>query len=111
MSKKQVDFTGSVSEATMRPQDVLPAIMDILSQYHLDAYTNIATIIEDEFNATYFSLLDNENHSVWESETMSYLINEDAWNAMQEIAPEGHYFGSHPGNGSDYGFWPVEEML
>jgi hypothetical protein len=41
----------------------------------------------------------------WASEQLSYLYNEDIDNLMQEIAPPGCYFGSHPGDGSDIGFW------
>jgi hypothetical protein len=45
----------------------------------------------------------------WASEQLFYLYNEDIDNLMQEIAPPGCYFGSHPGDGSDIGFWRVEE--
>jgi hypothetical protein len=38
------------------------------------------------------------------SELLERLFDE-----MQTIAPEGHYFGAHEGDGSDFGFWPAEQ--
>lgn len=99
---KIVDFTGTVSEATMRPQDLLPKFLSVLEAYHPEAYAKI----EAEFGAK----LDNidADDEWWESEECSWLLDEDVWEAMNDIAPEGYYFGAHPGDGADYGFWEAE---
>ena len=115
---KTVDFTGSVSWGTMRIQDVLPAIMGVLAEYHPTAFNRIQYDIafgcDGRFTqvqacSVYSAMCSDDTHPGWQSEEMSYILNEDAWDAMQEIAPEGHYFGAHPGDGCDYGFWAIEE--
>jgi|GEM_PF-3366675 len=61
------------------------------------------------------------NHPLWsyikdfwdaeeDSEERSMILNESIWDAMNDIAPEGTSFGSHPGDGSDYGFWSYSEF-
>ena len=54
-------------------------------------------------------MLANDKHPGWQDEDVPWIINELAWDAMNEIAPEGFYFGAHPGDGCDYGFWAIEE--
>lgn len=33
----------------------------------------------------------------------------ELFDTLNDIAPDGCYFGAHPGNGSDMGFWLTEE--
>lgn len=44
-----------------------------------------------------------------DQETVSFIINEDIWAVMNQIAPEGCIFGAHDGDGACYGFWRVGE--
>lgn len=114
---RTVDFTGTVSQATMRAQDVLPACMDVLAEYHPDKFNeivyDIAYGLDDRFTQLqasmhYSDILADDDHALWQSEDCSFILNEDIWDAMQEIAPAGYYFGSHPGDGCDYGYWRVD---
>lgn len=100
---KTVYFTGTVSHATMRSQDLIPAFLGVLREFHPGAHHAILSDIPAD-------ALEDHEHEWWKSDDCSWILNEDIWSAMEEIAPEGHYFGAHPGDGSDYGFWSCEEF-
>jgi hypothetical protein len=52
------------------------------------------------------SELDSIIEDYWnEPEYKSEILNEEIYSRMNELAPTGFYFGYHPGNGSDIGFW------
>ena len=104
---RTVDFTGTVSEATMRELDLVPAFMDVLSEYYPKAHQRVLTDIFEVFSITYTDLCGMPLHPAWQSSEISYLLHETLWDAMDEIAPAGYYFGAHPGDGSDYGYWKV----
>lgn len=44
----------------------------------------------------------------WESDDAVYLYC-DLEDMLDEMAPEGSYFGSHPGDGANMGFWAMGE--
>ena len=112
MSKKQVDFTGSVSEGTMRSEDLIPAFMDVLDKYWPERGHLLASIYQRDFSwparEGHLTVPDPLPDTLCEAAT--YLV-EDLFDALGELAPDGCDFGAHPGDGADYGFWPVEEML
>jgi hypothetical protein len=88
-----------------------------------DTYSNISishgTLIDDdiveaiwlfnqEMNDAHLDSLIEEYEEV-EPDDKSYILNEDIFYYMNDIAPPNCYFGAHPGNGSDIGFWEMEE--
>lgn len=92
---------GSVSTATMRTQDLLTAFSDELET--LGGATNSEGIIRDARLAVeHLAAGGEDDESIAETLTMLF-------DALGEIAPEGCYFGAHPGDGADYGFWPCED--
>jgi len=97
------DFRNvSLSHATMRPEDLIPVFIQFLKDN--DICRKYTSIIEEGEE-----IIANED---WDSEETSMYLNEDLWNALEgEYCPEGYYFGSHPGDGSDYGFWKIEEEV
>jgi hypothetical protein len=42
-------------------------------------------------------------------ETDAQEIIVELFDALDQLSPEGFYFGSHPGDGSDFNYWDIEE--
>ena len=98
---------GSISHGTMRNEDVLPKLMSALFKEDPQK----ARQIWQENPEFLEALCDKEcgkDNSWWESEDANYIADE-LFDVMNDYAPEGHYFGSHPGDGSDYGYWKHED--
>lgn len=92
---KDFQLYGTVSHGTMRPEDLIPEFTWVLRQ--LDT------------KKEYTRLVSSANYQyIWTGGDDAML--ESLFDALNELAPEGYYFGAHPGDGSDYGFWPIEEM-
>lgn len=101
---------GSVSSGTMREEDLIPSFCYELQQLAKQTgicnrktrNAHLQTVREIE------SRMGLENY--FKSEDASYDLNEDLFNALNEYAGPYFYFGSHPGDGADYGFWLSEEI-
>ena len=91
------DLRGTIIHATMRPQDLVPVFLE-----------TIETIDPASMIGVSETLPVDDADPWWESEDCAYFLNETLFDALNDLAPEGYYFGSHPGDGSDYGFWEVE---
>lgn len=87
---------GTISHGTMRPEDLIPAFVAELER--LDIEKHHVKLI-DEANA-----LDD-----YESETADFIL-EELFDALTDAAPPYLYFGTHPGDGSDFGFWLYEDF-
>jgi len=100
---------GTVIHGTMRSQDLLPAWLDVVKTHHPAEYSRImADIPADAF--------DNDDHCFWTDEDSgvfecSWILNEDLFDVLNNLAPPWTYFGSHEGDGSDYGFWPSWDAI
>ena len=96
---------GTVSEGTMRDEDLLEAFTDALHA--------IAPSHHDRWCADAREVMDVED---WDDadddlrEQLHYAV-EDLFTVLEEYAPPFAYFGSHPGDGACYGFWPDLESL
>jgi hypothetical protein len=92
---KTADF-GTISHGTMRPEDLIPTF---------------ASVLDDLVENGEHTALVAEANSIedFESEEADAIL-ESLFDALQESAPAYAYFGAHPGDGSDYGFWLHEDF-
>lgn len=91
---------GSISSGTMRNEDLIPDFLDELERLaKLNKNKTHLTLVEKIQNRI------NNNPDYYESENADYDLNEDLFNALNEYAKPYCYFGSHEGDGSNYGFW------
>ena len=98
---------GSLIHATMRSCDLAPAFLEAIKE--TPEHARIMKSINNE-DSDLRVITDPEVTNTderWETEEMSFFIIE-LFDILNAYAPEGYYFGSHPGDGSDYGYWPAE---
>ena len=83
---------GTVIRATLRNQDLLPAFLQELKRIGGEIPQEVPRAWPDE-DAEYWI----SEQAVWDGNDLIIALN--------DLAPEGWYFGPHPGDGSDFGFW------
>jgi hypothetical protein len=83
----------------MRTQDLLRAFAAELDRI-TDDYPNT---VEDAY--THADAIDEEEESA-EDDAAETLVA--MFDALESFAPDGCYFGAHPGDGADYGYWEYE---
>lgn len=101
--KKAIE--GLVIEGTMRPQDLIPeflAVLDDLDHERHDA------ILRDYPKALTTSYMGGSWDEWCDSEDAGYML-EELFDALEEYAPDGCYFGAIEGDGSCYGFWRIDD--
>ena len=89
---KAIIVEGTVISGTLRVKDLLPALANELER------------IQGKY---YLDLLCAVKHVDIESEAAAFLVD-DLYGALNELAPEGYYFGGHPGDPADIGWWRHE---
>lgn len=100
------DLDCSVINGTLRACDLVPAFLDVIKD--TPEYQQIMMS-----NAEYLNVISDptalDDDERWESEDMTYFLNEELFDLLDSYAPDGYYFGSHIGDGSDLGYWKCEE--
>jgi hypothetical protein len=90
---------GTISHGTLRSEDLIPAFVGALDGIELE---------EDEIIKLDIIKRDMQRPDFYENGDAEWVLNEVLFDLLNEHCPEGHYFGSTEGDGSDFGMWPVE---
>lgn len=114
---------GSISHGTLRTEDLLSAFISELEWQvsrngdyfcrpeNIGERDNLASLIGEAQDC--FAEDGNEIDADKEDEA-SELVNETLPDALNSFSPPYCFFGSHEGDGSDFGFWPsvseIEEL-
>ena len=116
---------GTIISATLRPQDLIPAFLDALKRCLATDHTSDQhgrLILDAPMTMAVGGIMARLDHSLgsskWrDSDGLPYFESEHCqedieflFDALNEYAPVGCYFGAHPGDGSDFGFWPCEDL-
>ena len=98
---------GAIIHGTLRPQDLLRAFAIELERLSNGAIPPIVTEARGfaELHDLYDDGEADANDIAGADEVIKNLIE-----YLDELAPEGHFFGAHPGDGSDFGFWPINDL-
>lgn len=91
---------GSVIHGTMLNSDLIPAFLDVLQDLDPNRFVEIMSRFPSKDGL--WSMMDMDS-----DEASEFVV--ELFDALNEYAPDGCYFGAHPGDGSDYGFWQSEE--
>ena len=104
---KKFEAFQIISSGTLRPTDLIDAMArsllevskstEIIKRMHeCIGYTQALEASDSGYSDPHLEWLDEA------FEELSELMN--------DYAPPFCYFGAHEGNGSDYGFWPIDEI-
>jgi len=102
-----------LSHGTLRNEDLIESFMEFLQsvkftceiQKEVDSIQKEVDYLELEKEP----VNDEDYYTI--QEKAGWILNEDIWDILNNIAPEFTYFGSTEGDGADFGFWTYEEGL
>ncbi len=93
---------GTVIRATMRNADLIPCFAGLLAELDPSSYGKLCDVYPE------LTQLPDDDGDWFDSEDASELCH-SLFDCLDACAPAGLYFGAHPGDGSDYGFWECEQ--
>jgi hypothetical protein len=113
MKRHKRQNIGSVSHGTMRSEDLIESfIYELQQQKPLSReHRRLIRDVQKRMRAVErLERLHSEVLTVGDMVESSACVYELV-GALECYAPTGFYFGAHPGDGSDYGFWLSEDFI
>ena len=98
---------GTLIAGTVRPQDLIPCFLEAVSEFAPAHYEGLMASAFGPIPAYVGWWIPSNGSEWWDSEDAAALL-ENLFDILHEAAPEGCYFGAHPGDGSDFGWWRDE---
>lgn len=99
---------GTLIHGTLRPQDLVPVFLDELRRLdraRFDEYVQANPgMLPGEIPA---SAIESNSDPWWDTESVTWALD-SLFDTLGEYSPEGYYFGTHEGDGADFGWWPVD---
>lgn len=103
-------YYGTVSHGTMRNVDLLETFGTLLAALTSDLPSDHAHLgLVAESVTMHGRLVDAESSGAYVDHAYATDVVMSLFDALDEYAPDGYYFGAIEGDGSDYGYWPLEE--
>lgn len=103
---------GTVLHGTHRAEDIIPVFLSQLEYYNPTRATELnLELIECGFDCEHGHAVIGEDREGWPKAFTPEIEGDfiaDLFDALNEVAPPYCYFGSNEGDGSDFGFWPVD---
>ena len=105
----KVFIDQTVIQGTLRTEDLVDAFTDEYERLggkssNVELFRSHLLLPEGEGG------WDGKGYVYSREEELAYDL-EALFELLSELAPDGTTFGSHPGDGADFGFWTYEEIL
>jgi len=108
-------WRGTISEGTHRRRDLIPRFVSVLSDIveestlepGADHPSRVRVV--GEMDSRLGDIERNMSLDGYYTSDQSDTDLERLFDMMNSYAPDGFYFGAHPGDGADFGFWINEE--
>lgn len=100
---------GTLIQGTLRLSDLIPAFMDAVRDHAPVEYGGL--VLSNPVPAYVYDEGDDSEWwgSEWWGSEEAHRLLDELMDILDAAGPEGTYFGAHPGNGSDFGWWSEEE--